>query len=268
MHTNQKCNGLIIEKQPFPSPNPKVRMYMITYWSDELRVKGLLAEPKDEHIYDGFLYLRGGIKSVGMVRPARIGQFAAEGFIVFAPFYRGNRGGEGNEDFAGNDRVDAYAAFDLLKQYHRVNSKRIHIFGFSRGGIMALHTAIARKEALSVVTWGGVSDMILTYEERKDLRKMLKRVIGGTPNKYPERYQDRTPLFFIEKLTQPILIIHGEKDENVSIQHAKRLEERLTSFGRVVETWYFTNYTHYFPPAMNRQIVNDLCSWMKSKHEA
>ncbi len=133
---------------------------------------------------------------------------------------------------------------------------------------MALHTAIARKEALSVVTWGGVSDMILTYEERKDLRKMLKRVIGGTPNKYPERYQDRTPLFFIEKLTQPILIIHGEKDENVSIEHAKRLEERLTSFGRKVETWYFANYTHYFPPAMNRQIVNDLCSWMKSKHEA
>lgn len=30
----------------------------------------------------------------------------------------------------------------------------------------------------SIVTWGGVSDMFLTYEERKDLRRMIKRVIG------------------------------------------------------------------------------------------
>ncbi|MGG4508625.1 prolyl oligopeptidase family serine peptidase [Heyndrickxia sporothermodurans] len=258
-------SSYVIEKQPFPSPNPNVRMCMITYISDGLKVKGLLAEPRDDKEYDGFLYLRGGIKNVGMVRPARIGQFAAEGFIVFAPFYRGNRGGEGNEDFGGEDRKDAYTAFDLLKQYRRVKSNRIHIFGFSRGGIMALHTAINRNDAKSVVTWGGVSDMFLTYYERKDLRKMLKRVIGGTPKKYPELYQERTPLYSIDKLNQPVLIIHGVKDRNVSIEHAIRLEERLKVYKKEVETWYFPNYTHYFPPAINRQIVTDLCSWMKSR---
>lgn len=255
----------ILDKQPVPSPNPRVKMYIITYLSDGLRIKGLLAEPKDEKIYDGFLYLRGGIKNVGMVRPARIGQFAAEGFIVFAPFYRGNRGGEGNEDFAGCDRIDAYTAFDLLKHYYRTNQQRVHIFGFSRGGIMALHTAINRIDAKSVVTWGGVSDMFLTYSERKDLRKMLKRVIGGTPSKYPARYKERTPLFSIDKMNQPILIIHGVKDRNVSIEHSIRLEERLKSLGKEVETWYFSDFTHYFPPAINRQIVTDLCSWMKKR---
>lgn len=137
----------IMEKFRFPSPNPQVNMYIITYMSGSYKVKGLLAEPKDDLVYDGFLYLRGGIKSVGMVRPARIGQFASEGFVVFAPFYRGNRGGEGDEDFAGEDRMDAYSAFDLLKQYPRVAKNRIHVFGFSRGGVMALHTAIHRKEA-------------------------------------------------------------------------------------------------------------------------
>ncbi|GIN88185.1 putative peptidase YtmA [Heyndrickxia sporothermodurans] len=255
----------IYKKYPFPSPNPNVKMFMITYLSDGLKIKGLLAEPKRQGSFDGFLYLRGGIKSVGMVRPARIGQFAAEGFIVFAPFYRGNQGGEGNEDFAGDDRVDAYTAFDLLKQHPRVKNKRIHIFGFSRGGVMALHTAINRSDAKSIVTWGGVSDMILTYNERKDLRRMLKRVIGGTPNKYPDRYNERTPLFSLEKINQPVLIIHGEKDRNVSIEHSIRLEERLQVLEKQVETWYFSGYTHYFPPAINRQIVTDLCSWMKKR---
>jgi len=255
----------IKEKLRFPSPNPKVNMYIITYMSGSYKVKGLLAEPKDDLVYDGFLYLRGGIKSVGMVRPARIGQFASEGFVVFAPFYRGNRGGEGDEDFAGEDRMDAYSAFDLLKQYPKVAKNRIHVFGFSRGGVMALHTAIHRKEAASVVTWGGVSDMELTYGERKDLRRMMKRVIGGTPAKYPDRYKERTPLYFLEEIKSPVLIIHGENDQNVSFEHAKRLEERLKLLEKPIETWYFPNYTHYFPPAINRQIVSDLCSWMKKQ---
>jgi dipeptidyl aminopeptidase/acylaminoacyl peptidase len=254
-------NGKIIEAHRFPSPNPNVELWEITYRSNGLRVKGMLAEPKRKGIYDGFLYLRGGIKNVGKVRPARIAQFASEGFIVFAPYYRGNQGGEGNEDFAGDDRQDAFAAFELLKTIPRVRD--IHVFGFSRGGVMALMTGLQFPEAASIVTWGGVSDMTLTYEERKDMRKMMKRVIGGTPGKYPERYQERTPLYELESLATPVLIIHGVNDKNVSVEHAYRLERRLRTLDKPVESWYFDEYTHYFPPAVNRKIVEDLTQWMK-----
>jgi dipeptidyl aminopeptidase/acylaminoacyl peptidase len=254
----------IIAIQRFPSPNPSVKLSIITYMSNGLKVKGLLAEPKEANeVVDGFLYLRGGIKNVGKVRPARIAQFAAEGFIVFAPFYRGNQGGEGNEDFAGDDREDAFSAFRLLSSHPRVN--KIHIFGFSRGGVMALLTAIQFPEAASLVTWGGVSDMFLTYEERLDMRKMMKRVIGGTPTKYPERYEWRTPLGQLEKIKQPILIIHGVKDDNVSVEHAYALEKELRSLEFPVECWYFEEFTHYFPPAVNRKVVSDLSKWMKNQ---
>ncbi|KAA9012688.1 alpha/beta hydrolase family protein [Niallia endozanthoxylica] len=253
----------IIDKLKFPSPHPEIELSLITYLVDGLKVKGLLAEPKNDEIYDGFLYLRGGIKNVGKVRPARIIQFASEGFIVFAPFYRGNQGGEGNEDFAGDDREDAFSAFQLLSNHNRV--RKIHIFGFSRGGVMSLLTGIKFPEAASVVTWGGVSDMLLTYMERKDLRRMMKRVIGGTPTKVPEQYQYRTPLYLLEELKPPVLIIHGRKDTNVSVEHAHRLENRLKELNKSVECWYFEPYTHYFPPAVNRQIVSDLTLWMKKQ---
>jgi len=253
----------IIDKLKFPSPHPEIELSLITYLVDGLKVKGLLAEPKNDKIYDGFLYLRGGIKNVGRVRPARIVQFASEGFIVFAPFYRGNQGGEGNEDFAGDDREDAFSAFQLLSGHSRV--RRIHIFGFSRGGVMALLTGIKFPEAASVVTWGGVSDMSLTYVERKDLRRMMKRVIGGTPAKVPEQYQYRTPLYLLEELKAPVLIIHGLNDTNVSVEHAYRLENRLKELHKSVECWYFEQYTHYFPPAVNRQLVSDLSLWMKKQ---
>lgn len=258
-------NGTILKKTLFPSPNPHVELYEIVYISGGLRVKGMLAQPAKEGTYDGFLYLRGGIKGVGMVRPARIAQFAQEGFIVFAPYYRGNRGGEGNEDFAGDDREDALSAYRFLEKYERVHNGRIHVFGFSRGGVMALFTGIEMKEVTSIVTWGGVSDMFLTYEERKDLRRMMKRVIGGSPNKYPERYEWRTPLYEIEEISAPVLIIHGKKDQNVSIDHAYRLEKRLKEAGKSVESYYFSAYTHYFPPLKNREIVKMLCDWMKKQ---
>lgn len=257
--------NLMINKQRFPSPNPNIELSIVTYWSDNLKVKGLLAEPKEQAIRDGFLYLRGGIKNVGKVRPSRIVQFASEGFVVFAPFYRGNQGGEGNEDFAGEDRQDAFSAFELLQSHPLVEN--VHIFGFSRGGMMALLTALQYPEAKSLVTWGGVSDMFLTYEERMDLRRMMKRVIGGTPTKLPEQYKYRTPLFQLEKIQIPTLIIHGEKDDNVSAEHAYRLENRLRMLGKKVESWYFIDFTHYFPPAINREIVRDLTAWMKSQNK-
>ena len=86
---------------------PQTRMFCleeITYWSDGLKVKGLMAEPITEGTYEGIIYLRGGMQHIGMVRPARIAQFASQGFVVFAPYYRGNRGGEGRDEFAGADR--------------------------------------------------------------------------------------------------------------------------------------------------------------------
>lgn len=255
-------DGKIVAVQRFPSPNPQVDLQLITYLSGGLKVKGMLAAPKYGSTDDGFLYLRGGIKGVGKVRPARIAQFAAEGFVVFAPFYRGNQGGEGNEDFAGDDREDAFAGFLLLKSM--VSIKRVHVFGFSRGGVMALMTGIEFPECASVVTWGGVSDMELTYAERLDLRRMMKRVIGGTPGKYPERYKERTPLYELEKMQAPVLIIHGVQDQNVSVEHAYRLERGLRALRKTVDTWYFPEFTHYFPPAVNRKVVADLTKWMKN----
>lgn len=255
-------DGEILEKRAYPSPNPAIRLTEITYYSQGLRVKGLLAEPKSKGLYDGFLYLRGGIQNVGMVRAPRIAQFAAQGFVVFAPYYRGNRGGEGKDEFAGEDRFDAVNGVDVLKQFC---NNRVHVFGFSRGGMMALWTAILRDDITSIVTWAGVSDATATYWERIDMRRMMKRVIGGTPNRVPEAYDARTPLFQVEQITAPILIIHGLRDENVEIEHARQLEFYLAEEHKIVETWYYEKLTHFFPPEVNRQVVRKLGIWLKAQ---
>ncbi|MGK7378092.1 alpha/beta hydrolase family protein [Planococcus sp. 1R117A] len=256
-------NGTIESKKIYPSPNPNVRLTEIVYWSDGLKVKGLLAEPKKPGKWSGILYLRGGIQSIGMVRPARIAQFAAQGFVVFAPYYRGNRGGQGRDEFGGADKWDAVYAVDVLKEFC---SGRVHILAFSRGGIMALWTAVLRDDITSVVTWAGVTDTVLTYKERPDMRRMMKRLYGGTPNTALTAYEERNPLLRLDEAKAPILIIHGLKDENVSPGQAYLLEEALKLNGQQHETWYFPEYTHFFPPAANRKTVKALTEWMR-RHE-
>lgn len=257
-------NGKISSKRKYPSPNPHVKLTEIVYWSEGLKVKGLLAEPKDRGDYSGMLYLRGGIQSIGMVRPARAAQYAAQGFVVFAPYYRGNRGGEGRDEFAGADRWDAVHAVDVLKQF---SNGKVHLLAFSRGGIMALWTAVLRKDITSLVTWAGVTDTVLTYKERPDMRRMLKRIYGGTPNTALTAYEERNPLLRMDEATAPVLIIHGLKDENVFPAQAFLLEEALKLNRHPHETWYFSDYNHFFPPAENRKTVAALAHWMKEREK-
>lgn len=258
-----KPNSEIEHIRIYPSPNPHVKLQEITYWSEGIRVKGLLAEPVIEGEYEGILYLRGGLQSIGMVRPARVAQIAQQGFVVFAPYYRGNRGGEGKDEFAGIDIYDAVHGVTLLKNYCVPN--RVHLFAFSRGGIMALWTAILRQDITSVVTWGGVSSLRLNYKERVDMRRMMKRVIGGTPNRVPEIYDQRSAIRRAQEIEAPVLIIHGGKDVNVGIAHAYLLEESLKGLQKEVEAWYYPELTHFFPGEKNHEVVKAALRWMRKQ---
>src|SRR4051812_7290829 len=94
---------LAIERERLPDPAEGLRLERITYTSQGLRVKGYLVAGVDGRARPPLVYCRGGIRGVGMVRVPRLVTLARRGYTVFAPFYRGNEGGEGREDFGGED---------------------------------------------------------------------------------------------------------------------------------------------------------------------
>ena len=278
-------NSEIVSMRPYPSPNPQVILTEIVYYSEGQRVKGLLGVPvmwqeivmglfrgeRDaaarctEARVRGMLYLRGGLQSIGMVRPARIAQFAVQQFVVFAPYYRGNRGGEGKDAFVGVDRMDAITGVDVLRKFCGAAPVTVHVYGFSRGGLMALWTAIEREDLCSLVTWAGVSDVTATYWERVDMRRGLKRIVGGTPNRVPELYDARTPLFEVERIDVPVLVVHGTEDLHVDIRHAEKLIAALREHGQPVEAWIADGLRHHYAPDLNRETVARICAWMKEQ---
>lgn len=237
---------------------------MVVYASRGLAVKAylLLPEPSPARSrWPGLVYCRGGIKRVGMVYLPRLVALARRGYAVMSPVYRGNLGGEGREDFAGEDRYDASNAVLALAKLPEVIDQPIPLLGFSRGSVMALAAATMEEPVIGpVAVLGGVSDMFLTYEERVDLRRMLRRVVGH-PGRDPEAYEYRSPVCWAERIRRPVFIVHGTADSQVGVQHARSLAEKLTDLGKPHAFKLYDGLGHRFPPAEEEDMLERITDW-------
>lgn len=278
-------------------------IYHVTYLSDGFKVKGYLGLPPeytlqssdvsdlirrsfaetDVHLpvsltacsirsrteiggakLPSIIYCRGGIGKVGMVKQHWVEQFAGMGYVVFAPSYRGNEGGEGRDEFGGAEQQDVQAAYDLLRSLPFVDSSRISVMGFSRGAINAARAASEIEGVHKLILWGGVSDLIKTYEERGDLRRMMKRVVGGTPANNPEAYQARSPLYWADRIRCPVLIVHGTADQQVDFSHGERMYRRLLQLGGDVAMHRYEGYGHHMPLPIHEAAVERMVDWLKA----
>ncbi len=221
-----------------------------------------------------FVYCRGGIGRVGSVRAKWLERFAQHGQLVFAPCYRGAEGGEGWDQFGGADAQDVTSALDWLSTLSFVDETRISLMGFSRGSVNATLAAATWQQqdtgngetdngVYRLVLWGGVADLALTYEERIDLRRMLKRVIGGSTGKYPERYEARSPVALAPQLSCPVLIIHGEQDMQVDPGHGKLMRERLEELHKPFAVHWYEHYGHHMPEEIHKQAIARMFEWLE-----
>ncbi|MBG9792731.1 peptidase S9 [Paenibacillus dendritiformis] len=209
------------------------------------------------------LYCRGGMGKFGRVRTHWLEQFSSHGYIVFAPCYRGNEGGEGRDEFGGADTEDVRAAWRMLVQLPFVDERRISIMGFSRGAINASRTAASAPGIHRLILWSGVSDLAQTYEERVDLRRMLKRVLGGTPARQEAAFRLRSPIHLAERIRCPVLLIHGTEDEQVPYAHAVRMRDKLASLGKECTLHAYAGEGHLFPPGKHREAVERMFRWIE-----
>ncbi|MER2035671.1 alpha/beta hydrolase family protein [Mammaliicoccus vitulinus] len=229
----------------------------VIYEVDQLKLRGLLMTPHKD-VERIVVYLRGGKGQVGKVRPARMSQFKNENTLVFAPYYRGSNGSEGRDRFCGDDLNDVVVGINILKALYP--EIPVHIVGFSRGGIQGLLT-YQSVNATSYIIWGGVTDLLMMYEERIDLRNMLKRMIGH-PKKQSEEYEQRNALKHIHSDSPPILIVHGDQDKQVNINMAYHLEEHLKKEQVKYRTIYEKGEGHVFRPKIEQQTLIKIKNWM------
>ncbi|MCX7610163.1 MAG: prolyl oligopeptidase family serine peptidase [Ignavibacterium sp.] len=212
----------------------------ITYLSDGLKVKGYIAYPKDvEKKYPCVIWCRGGIGNAGAIDSfnARgiFGQLASWGYCVFASQYRGNDGGEGYDNFGGDDLNDILNLIPLANEIPSADTSKWGIEGWSRGGMMTYLTLTKTDLFNCATVIGGIANLRCNSNESKFMRRLYEHTMGRyNTEEFFRNCESRSIINFPEKLSEktPIMIIHGNNDDRVLPHDSIDLSYKLLELKR------------------------------------
>lgn len=176
-----------------------------------------------------------------------------QGYLVIIPNYRGSSG-YGTEfmnanklDAGGGDLADIIAAGEWMKKTGYVDPKKIIPMGGSYGGYL---TTLALTK--SPENWAAGVALIpfvnwFTEVENADpsTREYLLSIMGD-PVANKALWQDRSPIYFIDKIKAPILILAGGKDPRCPKSEAEQMANEIKKQNGIAELKIYENEGHGF----------------------
>ncbi|MBM3138581.1 MAG: S9 family peptidase [Chloroflexi bacterium] len=255
------ASKLVIEQTLDPGTN--YQRYIAYYSSDGFRIYGLLTVPNEfmpEGGYPAVLFLHGYIPPDTYVTTADYvatqDGLARSGFVTFKPDMRGHGRSEGEATgahFSETYVVDSLNALSTLEEYDQVNPERIGIWGHSNGGLIGLRMITVTERAKAAVFWAGVvgsyTDMLETYLPRISfLQRLSPPVIKefGLPSENPEYWNSIDPFHYLDTITTPVQLHHGNSDSSVPVELSISLNNALLAAGREVELFQYPGMDHNF----------------------
>jgi acetyl esterase/lipase len=144
--------------------------------------------------------------------------------------------------------ADVAAAIDRLDGLHpALDLRRVNVLGHSAGGHLALWAAgraalatgapgafagRARVPIARAISLAGVCDLAGAYREWHG--GAVRELMGGSPDRLPERYEVADPMRRVP-LTMPVLLVHGVLDETVSVGLSRAYADASRAGGGDVE---------------------------------
>ena len=196
-----------------------------------------------------------------------LGRFLAEqGFASLAVSQPGFGKSAGKADYVGPLTIETLT--DAFKKFQRepfVDATRMGVFGYSRGGMAASLLAVELKDIKAVVLGAGIYDFQKAYDEMKmeGIRQNMRAETGMTE----QAVKERSSILRMNQLQAPVLILHGEKDENVPVSQAVALRDRLTELKKDFEIKLFPNADHGIPrDEMNPILLDFLNRRLKAQN--
>lgn len=212
----EKIGPLLVKKAEANAE--KIHVYRMIYESDGYKVVGYITEPKtDENKLPCIIWNRGGSNDFGSIKIGqlflRIGEFSLNGYITISTQYRGNAGGDGIDEFGGNEVADVIKLHSILKEHPRADIERIGMWGASRGGMMLYRCLVKVNWIKAAVAVSAVADLINQENFRPEMKDHHIKMFGGSEFEKKKR----SALYWVDKFPKnvPILIMHGTADWRV-----------------------------------------------------
>ena len=165
---------------------------------------------------------------------------AANGYAALALSLRGWLGSEGENDQGLRQPLDVLAAIDWLANRPLVDSRRLGLVGASMGGQVALLAAAHRPPIQAVATFFAPTDLARWRDANPFIHDYLDDLCG------PEGLPVRSPILRVAQIDTPVLLIHGDQDDNVPMSQTLEMAEALEAHGKEVETLIVEGASHFF----------------------
>jgi dipeptidyl aminopeptidase/acylaminoacyl peptidase len=207
--------------------------YKFNYLSDGLKIEGYLSIPlsveKTQKPGKCVMFNHGGNRDYGKLENNTLAPICAVcDRIVIASQYRGCGGSEGEDHFGGDDLNDVIKLIDLCeKHFSFIDMDDFCVAGSSRGGVMTYPAARKDSRIKRIIALSALCDLFEAYEDRDDMKTVLKETIGFTPEEKPEEYKERSAVYWADEIKIPVLMFHAKQDKQVPYSQAENLYEKL-----------------------------------------
>ena len=192
--------------------------------------------PMIVHYYGGTLPMKKNFEN-------RLLWFASNGYVVLFMNPAGTPGyGQKFANYHINDwgfpaATDIIEGTEQFSKAHRfVDPARVGNFGHSYGGFMTMHLHTRTKIFATGIALAGISNIADYWGAGASGYSYTE---GTCPGCYPwnrkDVYVDRSPLFQADRITAPMLLIHGTDDTNVVPTESEQLFTALRMLGREAE---------------------------------
>ena len=183
--------------------------------------------------------------------------FASRGYVVLEPNFRGSSGYgfkfemASIQSWGGAMQTDLADAAKWLASNYKVDKNNICIVGASYGGYAALLAAAKQQKTFKcAVSFAGVSD--LNYLLRKSQNYTNHEVVEKQIGDDADILQQNSPVNYAKQINIPVMLIHGDLDTVVPIQHSEKMYEALRDHKKNVQYIELENGDHHLSIQKNR----------------
>lgn len=192
---------------------------------------------------------------------------AANGYVVLLPNPRGSTG-RGSaftranfDDIGGGEFTDLMAGVDKLIELGVADPDRLGIGGWSWGGYLSAWTVTQTDRFKAAVVGAGVTDLF-SDQGQNDVPHMNYYYFIRNAYEDPEDLLRRSALYWVRDVTTPVLVLHGEADERVTVAQGRELYAALKYLGKPAEMVTYPREGHGFEERKHQlDLIKRVVAW-------